>query len=345
MHKNKETYRRIFKLDSKPSLNEEEKSMLLKTILSSKKKESKRKLYRITAIAASLVLTSFLLFHHFKSQTEALSIIEVAELHKKAIKENNKIQLITLDPKLGRKEVNEIQEYTDSLMTLDQIIEPNNPQNTFVTIYVPYGKRQEFRLPDNSTVWLNAGSYLTYKNQMQIGSREVYLNGEGYFDVVHNGNSFTVRTSETSIQVLGTSFNVNSYESDDKTAVELLTGSISLTSMSGSFESILMKPGERINFDHKNRKLTINKQASGADILWTKKQLQLDQLSFPELIRNLERVYNVQIHADKHLLALQTDYSGRLNIDVDIKTSLQSIYELRDYEIIQKEKEVWIRKK
>ncbi len=345
----KEQYKKIFNLGSNDLFDTGAKSALYQSIRRQhRKRRTKRMLSYTAGIAAALSL--FFLFYlqqNSKKTAPELNIMYIARQNEDAIGAADEMLLISSVNGRDSSMVNPLN--TDGVNTAlsleGHIIPDMDKVPVYSTVYVPYGKRQAFILPDKSTAWLNAGSYLTFRNDMSQGTREVYLNGEGYFDIAHNGLPFVVRTAQTSINVLGTTFNVNSYEEDSHTTIELLTGSIALQSTKGLFGEIKMKPGERVDFDSRQSKISINRKANGDDILWTKRQLVLQRLSIDALARKLERVYNVKIHLDSQLRALQVAYSGRLNIDVDIVSSLSSLYELKDYEITQIEKEVWIRKK
>lgn len=349
MDRKKENYRKIFNLKSSELFNADAQSKLYQSILKQHRKRRYRRLMRYTAGTAAAIA---LLFFSYLSRTagsrdNGLDIVHTAHHNEAAIRPAEEIVLVS---SLGAKQKPMINvvgyQGGDSSMRLNEFIASRQSgEHQYSTVYVPYGKRQSFVLPDKSTVWLNAGSYLTFKNDMSYGTREVYLNGEGYFDIAHNGLPFIVRTKEAAIKVLGTTFNVNSYEEDHNTIVELITGSIALQSSKGLFDAMTMRPGERIHFDSNRKKLRINRKANGDDILWTKRQLVLQQLRIEALARKLERIYNVKIHLDPTLHTVPVEYSGRLNIDVDIVSSLKNLYELRDYEITQIEKEVWIRKR
>ncbi|WP_164111709.1 MULTISPECIES: FecR family protein [Sphingobacterium] len=346
MDRNKENYKKIFNLGTSELFDTHAKTALYQSI----RRQHRRRRYRrvwgyATGIAAALML--FFMYFPYNPAKELIQqddIIQTAQHNQRAIQAGSDLLLASSVRGQDRAKVNPLKvDGDEDILKLDEHVGDNEVE--YATVYVPYGKRQAFVLPDQSTAWLNAGSYLTFKKDMSQGTREVYLNGEGYFDVTHTGRPFVVRTAETQIHVLGTTFNVNSYEEDNHTVIELLTGAVSLESTKGLFEGIRMKPGERISFDSKNKKISINRNAKGDDVLWTKRQLVLQQLSIDELARRLERIYNVRIHLDSRLRASSVAYSGRLNIDVDIVTSLRSLYELNDYEITQIEKEVWIRKR
>ncbi len=76
---------------------------------------------------------------------------------------------------------------------------------------VPYGSRSKVILPDGSSIWLNAGSRLSYNRYFSLKNRDVFLQGEGYFDVTRDKLPFNVVVNGATIKVLGTAFNVKAY--------------------------------------------------------------------------------------------------------------------------------------
>jgi ferric-dicitrate binding protein FerR (iron transport regulator) len=99
----------------------------------------------------------------------------------------------------------------------------SDQQITYTEYKVPYGSKSEIILPDKSKVWLNSGTTLKYSNQFNQSFREVYLEGECFFDVTKNTNKpFLVLASGVTVKVLGTAFNVKAYpeEKTVETTVE-----------------------------------------------------------------------------------------------------------------------------
>jgi len=100
--------------------------------------------------------------------------------------------------------------------------------DTYCEIFVPYGGRSSLILPDGSKIWLNAGSKFKYNRMFNIKSREVFLDGEAYFDVEKSKHPFVVHTSHLDILVLGTAFNVKSYSEDENIETTLVEGKIQI---------------------------------------------------------------------------------------------------------------------
>jgi len=103
----------------------------------------------------------------------------------------------------------------------------------------------DITLADGSRVWLNAGSSLTYPISFAGEERKVQITGEGYFEVTHNSAMpFVVQKNNVNVQVVGTHFNVNTYEDEAEIKITLLEGSVKVEN--GKSSSIL-KPGQQAN--------------------------------------------------------------------------------------------------
>jgi transmembrane sensor len=189
------------------------------------------------------------------------------------------------------------------------------------------GTKTNLLLPDGSTVWLNAGSRLTYDSLYGNSTREVSLSGEAYFDVVRNpGKPFIIHTGKINIRVLGTTFNVKSYPGEKTIETSLIKGSIEVTFPSLSSNKIILKPNQKLiidkteivsnNYNHKTehaQKPAISIQPInrvGSDSLiaetgWMQNRLYFDDMSFQELLKNMERKYGVSFQLeDSSLTAL-----------------------------------------
>ncbi|TRZ79130.1 MAG: hypothetical protein D4R94_00100, partial [Chitinophagaceae bacterium] len=110
------------------------------------------------------------------------------------------------------------------------------------------GSRSKIVLPDGSQVWVNSGSKLSYASNFDGKIREVYLNGEAYFEVTKNPQKpFIVHTSGIDIKVLGTEFNVKAFDLEPTIEATLIRGSIEvLKKDDANAGSVLLKPHEKL---------------------------------------------------------------------------------------------------
>ena len=110
-------------------------------------------------------------------------------------------------------------------------------------VRIPHGGEYITRLPDGSVVHLNAGSELKVPVHFGTESREVWLRGEGFFEVVHRENLiFTVHTDKADISVLGTEFDVRAYTDEKEVVTTLVQGAVGVSS-GRTYDRL--KPGEQ----------------------------------------------------------------------------------------------------
>jgi ferric-dicitrate binding protein FerR (iron transport regulator) len=119
-------------------------------------------------------------------------------------------------------------------------------------LFTPKGSRSLVTLPDGTHIWLNSESRLTYPERFEGKTREVYLEGEGYFTVAKDAkHPFIVKTSHINIKVLGTTFNVKSYPSENVIQTTLVEGSVDIENQNnetGKTEVIRLKPKQQATF-------------------------------------------------------------------------------------------------
>jgi len=163
-------------------------------------------------------------------------------------------------------------------------------------IYVPYGAKARVVLPDNSIVWLNAGSTLRYGQNFGQNNRQLALVGEGYFEIAHNAAMpFTVNANQVSLKVLGTKFDVKAYPEDKRLDVTLLRGSILLTTIYQPNSSLKLIPGQLAIVNKTNRDVKVKRVDASEAAAWTKGKIVFDEELFSQIIRRLERDYDVTI--------------------------------------------------
>lgn len=185
---------------------------------------------------------------------------------------------------------------------------PEEDTITYQTLFVPAGQRAELILPDSTRVWVNARSKLVYPVSFGKGTRQVELNGEAYFDVIHNEQQpFVVKTSQMDIQVLGTEFNVTAYSSSSDFEVSLLRGSIELSSprLSSNY-----RVKERENVRLQDNKLIINTIADYDYFRWKEGLICFNNESVSTIIEKLRLYYdiNIEVHNQKFL---SSRYTGK----------------------------------
>jgi ferric-dicitrate binding protein FerR (iron transport regulator) len=163
---------------------------------------------------------------------------------------------------------------------------------SLVEVYSPYGSRTKFLLPDGSVGWLNGGSSVQYP--VSFGQeRRVVLNGEAFFEVVKNPQSpFIVDGNSLQIKVLGTSFNVVSYDQDSISEVVVATGKVEV---SGEGQKQVLSPSERLISNRLTNKVTRSNVDAENYISWRTGELKFLNDNLDEVVRKLSRYYYADI--------------------------------------------------
>ncbi len=222
------------------------------------------------------------------------------------------------------------------------------------------GSKSRIELPDGTVVWLNAGSRLTYNKEYGQQTREVMLEGEGFFDVMKNKEKpFIIHTSNINIKVLGTVFNVKAYPEDKQTETSLIRGSIEVTIKNRPNDKIILSPSEKLVVENEPvirmperglpdrllpaieiKKLKYNSEDSAVpETQWIDDKLVFNDESFEDLAVRMQRWYNVQIDiTDPDLKGKRlTGNFEKETIDQALealKISIPFRYELRGAKII-----------
>ncbi|MCD8177581.1 MAG: FecR family protein [Tannerellaceae bacterium] len=167
-------------------------------------------------------------------------------------------------------------------------------QERLIEISVAYGEEKHLFLPDNTEVWLNAGTTFRYPKTYKNNQRLIYLEGEGYFSVTKNeACPFIVETRQLSVKVLGTQFNIKAYPEDEKAVTTLTSGKIEVTT--GSKESCILSPNEQLTYNNSTAAIEVNKVSPQESKGWITGQIIFYASSFEEIIRTLERRFNISI--------------------------------------------------
>ena len=179
----------------------------------------------------------------------------------------------------------------------NQLIYDNNldiKETVYHSLKVPYGKRFNVILTDGSKVFLNSGSVLKYPIKfLPNQKREVFLQGEAYFDVSKNKKDlFIVNTNKINVEVYGTKFNVKNYSEDFNSDIVLVSGSVAIKNNENE-ESTLLKPGFKGSVDKTTLKITESKINTKVYTSWIEGEVVFRKESFSQILKKLERLYNV----------------------------------------------------
>lgn len=187
----------------------------------------------------------------------------------------------------------------------------SNQEPVYYAAHSPRGSVSEMVLPDGSIIFLNSDSRIRYSIDGEKGVREVFLEGEAWFDVEKNlKKPFVVHTPFYDVNVTGTQFNVKAYSSDEYVTTTLEEGQVIIPS-STDFrlaEDLVLKPGEQVVLNKESRELTVAKVNTKWFTSWKDNKLIFVNMDMKELIVLLERKYGVDIEVkNKSILNLHFD--------------------------------------
>jgi len=167
--------------------------------------------------------------------------------------------------------------------------------SSYHQLTVPLGQISEFIFADGTRVWLNSGTTLRFPDNPQDSLREVFLEGEAYFDVAKNEKlPFIVHAGAMDIRVLGTAFNVQNYPDMDQTETTLVEGSLEILNKERK-ELAKLKPGEQLKYSKSSLSGILSRVDTAPYQAWRDGKLIFRDKSLGEIAGSLERWYNVRI--------------------------------------------------
>jgi transmembrane sensor len=178
------------------------------------------------------------------------------------------------------------------------------------TITTPNGGQYRLTLSDGTNVWLNAASSITFPTSFIGASREVQITGEAYFEVAKDKqHPFKVMSENQLIEVLGTHFNVNTYQDEPADKTTLLEGSVKVSTISNKTkkESIskVLKPGQQSVIVRSKEAIRIEAASLEEAVAWKNGYFKFDRVDIQTIMRQVARWYNVEI-----------EYRGKISEDV-----------------------------
>jgi transmembrane sensor len=214
-------------------------------------------------------------------------------------------------------------------------------ESSLITKENPAGRKSSFYLPDGSLVKLNAESNLVFESSFG-NKREVWLDGEAYFDVKFDSSKvFIVHSGTFKTTVIGTSFNIKNFSGEGEESISLLSGKV-LISLEDAHDpqQYELLPGDKLTVNRDSKKLNFAK-VDFDEVVWHSGILVFKNDNYEEFIKKLERWYGVSVNVlVKPQKALNVN--GRFNnesLDLvleSLKFSLDIDYQLNNKEVLIK---------
>ena len=194
-----------------------------------------------------------------------------------------------------------------------------------IVVEVPFGSHSTMFLPDSTEVNLNAGSRLVYSQSYGVSNRYVRLEGEAYFTVKHDEKlPFVVRTRNIDVYDIGTKFNLRNYHDDDEAVVTLLEGCVEVA-LSGKTPEKTLVPNQRLLYDKTTGHMKIDNIEAANASQWVNGYLFFDEELITDIMKSLERNYNVNICIARDSVKSQRIYGNFTRDEQTIEEIIKNI--------------------
>ncbi len=297
-----------------------------KTIDRNVRKARIRRIVMLSAVscAAILFIVGIDIFTPFRNLSDTLPAEEQIVGN---LLNNEDVQLIAGEKRLSFRQNIEVKINEHGAATIVQ--ENSNEMTLNIAgdklnkLIVPYGKRTQLNLSDGSKIWLNSGSVLEFPARFAALSREICLaSGEMYIEVAPDKEKpFHVQTSGFRVKVYGTKFNVSAY-ADSPQSVVLVEGSVGLKS-ADSRETIL-SPNQQAIYSEKGtfytRKVDVNRIIS-----WKDGYLTLDKTPMTEVLKQVERYYNLSFDYEQDVNLQKRTCTGKIYLSDNLDYVMATI--------------------
>lgn len=214
----------------------------------------------------------------------------------------------------------------------------------FNQLIIPKGTFYHLVLSDGTKVWLNADSKIKYPVSFGQDKREVSLRGEGYFEVAKDSSRpFIVSTDKMDVKVLGTTFDVNTYEDEGKSFVVLVEGLVEVSA--GKGESRIITPGymAEVNMHDVQAKIHVSKCDTEHYIAWKSGNFSFRNASLTEILKRVSRYYDVTVIREQ--VFEEEYYTGDVSSDVSLESLLAVIESSTSVSFKVERKIVYVHKK
>lgn len=213
---------------------------------------------------------------------------------------------------------------SEELVYQDAKDNKSEKQLAYNTIVIPKGGEYKLTLMDGTKIWLNSNSKLRYPAKFGNGERKVQLEGEAFFQVAKDStHPFVVDVNTVKIKVLGTSFNVNSYDQEDQIVTTLVEGKVELKDeFWGNCQQLL--PNDQLCFNKLNGNISKRKVDTRLYTAWKDGRFVFENESLEDIMTRLSRWYDIEVFFLENSVK-NLKYSGDLARYENINTILNMI--------------------
>lgn len=206
----------------------------------------------------------------------------------------------------------------------------NSESNVNTLISLHQKENKVIFLPDGSTVYLSPGSRLNYPSTFDgLNKREVYLQGQGYFDIKHNASRpFIVHTGKVETTVLGTAFNIKAQPDEQYITVTVKRGRVSVSDPHKTLA--IIKPQEQVIYNTNKQTSTLSKVTDDSYLDWKNRDLFIDNLTIEEAAKLLEEQYKIKIIIKDSSIKEQR-FTATLTRKESVEVAVKSISEFNGF--------------
>lgn len=207
------------------------------------------------------------------------------------------------------------------------------------------GKPGRLGLSDGSLVSVNAAGVLRYPSRFASGAREVFLEGEAYFEVAPDAEkNFVVHLRQQDVLVYGTHFSIEAYPDEPYSLVTLLSGSLGIETRNEKGDRIshtLLKPGQKALFDRVRETVSVEQADTLLAKAWMKGEYKFKNELLGAIVKRLENYYDLAFHWEDEQ-AKYIRYTGSFSLDQDIQSVLDVINYEKQFVFRRKGKDIYI---
>ena len=197
----------------------------------------------------------------------------------------------------------------------------------FNELRTPRGGGYNLKLADGTKVWLNAGSSLRYPVAFHESTRQVFLEGEAYFEVVHDGKSFMVTSGDMNTRVLGTSFNISAYSDDSEFMTTLVEGKVGIdftVNEEARSKTTILAPDEQAIFNRSTTEISVTEVNTSSYTSWMKGKLEFHNETLDIVMKRLARWYDFDYEFE-NAEAKEFHFTARLDRGESISTIIEML--------------------
>lgn len=296
---------------------------------------------KVVASLAILILSGYFLYNTLYSHSPQIN--ELREFSSiQPVKGN--IELVLSDGRqlvLDDKENTLIPELSGEIIKEENTLDYTSFETSIIaeskpnSIRTPKGKSLKIILSDGSIAWLNAQSSISYMVPFKKNERKVIVSGEAYFEVTKNAERpFIVETNGVEIQVLGTKFDVNSYNPTEGVYTTLIEGSVDVTNMETG-NKVLLNPNQQAFVSSANE-IEVSEVNVDLVIDWKDGHFMFDNEKLGSIFADLNRWYDIDFEFENKEIK-DWEFSGYLDRNQDLNVLLELFEDTRALKFTMKE--------